>query len=509
MERREEKNIEKASHLKHEKLSNITGSGSGILNDVDSFYTFPENNNEIEYCSGTACFVSRFRDPSLFGLAEKSEKKTYCLGKCYLGPASSNKNGEPNIEVKSSAAIVLENIVNGPLRDIKDYSNTGGFLALKNAIAMNREEVVGTIKDSMLRGRGGAGFPTGVKWESVLTQSSDRKYVVVNADEGDAGAYIDKVIMEYDPFKLLEGTVIAGYASGSSTGYIYIRREYPEAVSTILGAIQSMNENGFLGRNILGSDFSFDLHVVVGKGSYVCGEETAMLRAIEGRRPEVSVRPPYPTENGLFNMPTVIDNVETLANVPWILTKGADKFKDLGFSKSRGTKAVSLNSLFKRPGLYEIDPGMSLEDLIFEIGGGLKEGNVSGVIIGGPLAGIVTPDKFSTKLGYEEMHAIGASLGHGGVIAFDEHTSMHELIENVSTFVAFESCGKCTPCRVGSRVIRDAFSARTNKSLSYDDYTDIVSTLKEASLCGLGTGLGDFLSSANTNFNREVRSCFA
>ncbi len=477
---------------------------------IDSFYSFPVETGNVEYCSGTACFVARHLDDDTFQMSNKSEKKTYCLGRCYQAPASSAKSGDPEIQSRSNTTVILENAVKGRLRDIQDYLKANGFSALKKALSMSREDVIRNIEDSQLRGRGGAGFPTGKKWRSVFNTVDEQKYIVVNADEGDPGAYIDKVIMEYDPFKLLEGAMIAGYSVGSKLAFIYIRREYPESISSVSRAIQDMKARGLLGDNILGSNFSFNIRVVVGKGSYVCGEETALLKSIEHDRPEVSLRPPYPTEKGLFGKPTVINNVETMANVPWIITNGPDKFAELGFSKSRGTKGISLNSLFNNPGLYEVEMGISIHEIVDEIGGGLRSGTIKGVIIGGPLAGIVSPAKFSTRLGYEEMRAIGAELGHGGIVAFDENTSIKDLIENISSFVSYESCGKCTPCRQGSRVVQRLFSNNPEARDGWNegDFLNLISALKETSLCGLGSGLGEFLESANENYRDEVTSCF-
>lgn len=478
--------------------------------EIDSFYSFPKEPGNVEYCSGAACFVARKLDPDLFNMSEKSEIKTYCLGKCYLAPASSKKTGKPRIEIRSKEAIVLDNAVHGTVLDLDEYITKGGFSALKKALLMKPEDVISEVERSSLRGRGGAGFPTGKKWRSVLNETAQQKYIVVNADEGDPGAYIDKTIMEYDPFKLLEGAMIAGYSVGSNKCYIYIRREYPDSISTITKAIGDLRANNLLGKNIQKSRFSFEIEVVRGKGSYVCGEETAMLRSIEGNRPEVSLRPPYPTEKGLFGKPTVVNNVETLANIPWIILHGADEFAGIGFSKSRGTKVVSLNSLFVNPGLYEVDMGVTIDEIVNDIGGGLKSGTIRGVIVGGPLTGIVPPNKFDTRIGYEEMRSIGAELGHGGIIAFDENTAIRELVENVSSFVAYESCGKCTPCRQGSREIQRIFSPNNKSGDTYteEDFSQLVTALRETSLCGLGSGLGEFLESAITNYKEDIDSCF-
>ncbi|QRF74873.1 NADH dehydrogenase I subunit F [Thermoplasmatales archaeon] len=481
-----------------------------MTEEIDSFYSSPATGNKVEYCSGTACFVARGKNPARFSRGYEQKVRTYCLGKCYEAPSSSEGTSIPIISAKTSPPVVLENIVRGPADSLARYKEMGGFKALRKALEMKPVEIVEEVERSSLRGRGGAGFPTGKKWSSVLSQDSREKYVVVNADEGDPGAYIDRLLLELDPFRILEATIIAGYATGASNAYIYIRREYPEAIKTVSRAVQEMIDGGFIGSGILGSGFSIDVHIVPGKGSYVCGEETALIRSIEGRRPEVALRPPYPTEKGLYDKPTVVNNVETLANIPWIINNGAARFAEIGFSKSRGTKAVSLNSLFRNPGLYEVEMGTTIDHVVNDIGGGLKSGKIKGIIVGGPIAGIIPPSKFGTRIGYEEMKAIGGELGHGGFVAFDEETSIKDLISHVSSFVAYESCGKCTPCRLGSRTVEEVFSGlQTGDRWTREDYEALSDALLDTSLCGLGGGLGEFLKSASENYHEEVDACFA
>jgi formate dehydrogenase iron-sulfur subunit len=371
---------------------------------------------------------------------------------------------------------------------------------------------VSSIEASGLRGRGGAGFSTGKKWRVVAEQKGPEKFVVANADEGDPGAYIDRFLLEDDPHRLLEAMAIAGYAVGATQGYIYLRKEYPHARIALERALLEARQEGFLGKRILCSDFPFDVELIVGQGSYVCGEETALLNSIEGRRPEVRLRPPYPSEYGLLGKPTLINNVETLANIPWIVRNSADAFRRLGFSKSRGTKVLSLNSLFRNPGLYEVEFGMSIRDIVGDLGGGLKAGTVKGVIVGGPLAGIIPPHLFDTPLGFEELARIGASVGHGGMIAFDEHASIAELIHHVFEFAAYESCGKCTPCRLGSRRIEQMFrqivKAGCVPAQEKKECMEVVSALAMTSLCGLGTGLAEFAQSALRHYAEELEPCF-
>jgi formate dehydrogenase iron-sulfur subunit len=336
--------------------------------------------------------------------------------------------------------------------------------------------------------------------------------VVANADEGDPGAYIDRFLLEDDPHRLIEAMAIAGYAVGAGKGYIYLRKEYPQARLALQNAFQEARRQGFLGERILHKTFSFDVELVIGQGSYVCGEETALLNSIEGRRPEVRLRPPYPSECGLFGKPTLINNVETLANIPWIIKHGGEAFRRLGFSNSRGTKVLSLNSLFRNPGLYEVEFGMTVRQIVEDLGGGLKSGILKGVMIGGPLAGIVPPDLLDTLLGFEELAQIGASVGHGGVIAFDDHTPIASLIHHVFDFAAYESCGKCTPCRLGSRRVERIFEAITKGedcvAGEKKECKEIISALAMTSLCGLGTGLAEFARSALHHYAEELEPCF-
>jgi formate dehydrogenase iron-sulfur subunit len=304
---------------------------------------------------------------------------------------------------------------------------------------------------------------------------------------------------------------IAARATDASKAWIYVRAEAPRAAEILRTAITEARGAGLLGQRILGRDFPFDIEVFVGHGSYVCGEETALLNSIEGRRPEVRVRPPYPTEHGLWSQPTLVNNVETLVSVPWIVEHGGEAYHALGFSNSPGTKAVSLNSLFKSPGLYEVEFGVTVRHIVEELGGGLRAGKLKGTIIGGPLAGIIPPHLLDTPFGFEELHAIGASVGHGGVVAFDEHTSIAALMHHVFSFGAYESCGKCTPCRLGSRRIEQVFAdiVRDGATNYWDEKEceRIISALKLTSLCGLGTGLAEFAESALRHYGKELELC--
>lgn len=463
-------------------------------------------------CQGTACFAARHLNPARWEQAAAQTERLYCLGQCYMSPAIAGEDARPHMAVHARQPILLERVLNGGARRIETYREQGGYRALEMALRTSPDQVVSIIEASGIRGRGGAGFPTGRKWRAVLSQPARPKYVVSNADEGDPGAYIDRFLLEDDPHCQIEGMIIAGYAVGANEGYIYLRKEYPQAEASLRQALAEAEEAGWLGDHVGGTDFKFRLKIVMGHGAYICGEETALLNSIEGRRAEVRARPPYPTEQGLWNQPTLVNNVETLANIPWILTHGAEAYRQLGFSKSQGTKLISLNSLFNRPGLYEIEFGMTLREIVETLGGGLKTGTLKGIIIGGPLAGIVPPSTFDTRFGFEELRAVGAMVGHGGIVAFDERTSIRELIEHIFSFGAYESCGKCTPCREGGRRIEEIFARMASEGPATApqraEWTDINAALMATSLCGHGTGMAEFARSASRYYPTEVEACF-
>ncbi len=480
--------------------------------DVESFYHLPHGEHTGKACQGTACFAARHFNPDRWAEASAQNPRIYCLGECFAAPAKGQTHPRPPVKVFSKHGIVLGRIAAGGARSLAAYQKHGGYGALKKALENLPEQVLAAVEISGLRGRGGAGFPAGRKWRAVASQPAGEKYVVANADEGDAGAYIDRYLMEDDPHALIEGMVLAGYAVGASKGYIYVRLEYPLADKVMRAAIAEARAAGWLGPQVGGKNFSFDLEVYSGHGSYVCGEETSLLRSIEGKRPEVMARPPYPTERGLFDKPTLLNNVETLVNVPWIITHGGETYAALGFSKSRGTKALSLNSLFNHPGLYEVEFGVTVRHIVEEIGGGLRGGGkLMGVIIGGPIIGMIPPHLLDTQLGFEELAAIGAGVGHGGVVAFDENTSIPALMEHVFSFGAYESCGKCTPCRSGSgrveEIFRNALGGDATKA-DLQECRELVVALKLASLCGHGTGLARFAESILRYYPTEIDPCF-
>jgi formate dehydrogenase iron-sulfur subunit len=334
---------------------------------------------------------------------------------------------------------------------LEDYAAHGGWQGLQQALSLSSEAVVQTVLDSGLRGRGGAAFPAGIKWRTVLGAVSTQKYVVCNADEGDSGTFSDRMTLEGDPFMLIEGMVIAGLAVGATQGFIYIRSEYPHAIATMRQAIALCESAGFLGSDVMGSGQAFALQVRKAAGSYVCGEETAMLESIEGKRGIVRAKPPLPAIEGLFGQPTVINNVITLASVPLILAKGSAFYKNFGVGRSTGTLPFQLAGNIRHGGLVERAFGLTLRELLFDFGGGSRSGRpIKAVQVGGPLGAYVPESQWDVPLDYEAYAAIGAVVGHGGIVVHDDSANMAQLARYAMAFCALESCGKCTPCRIGS-----------------------------------------------------------
>jgi formate dehydrogenase iron-sulfur subunit len=373
---------------------------------------------------------------------------------------------------------------------IANYVEHGGFAGLRKALAMPSQEITKAVVDSGLRGRGGAAFPTGIKWQTVLDQVAAQKYIACNADEGDSGTFADRMLMEGDPFTLIEGMTIAGLAVGATQGYIYLRAEYPHAYRALNEAIAVAYREKYLGDSVLGSGKRFDLQVRLGAGAYICGEETSMLESLEGKRGEVRVRPPLPAIKGLFGMPTVVNNVLTFAAVPMIIEKGANFYRDLGVGKSRGTLAVQLAGNIKRGGLVEIAFGATLRELLYEFGGGSASGRpIRAVQVGGPLGAYIPESQFDVAIDYEALTSIGALLGHGGIVVFDDTVDMAHMARYAMEFCAAESCGKCTPCRIGSTrgvELIDSIVKNDNREHNVAKLNNLCETMLHGSLCGLG-----------------------
>jgi formate dehydrogenase iron-sulfur subunit len=373
---------------------------------------------------------------------------------------------------------------------LDDFIEHGGYRGLSRALEMPPGDVIAEVTKSGLRGRGGAGFPTGIKWKTAADAPATQKYIVCNADEGDSGTFSDRMIMEGDPFVLIEGMTIAAIAVGASRGYIYLRSEYPHAKRSLTQAIATAYSKGYLGANVLGSDKSFDLEIRLGAGAYICGEETAMLESIEGRRGMVRFKPPLPAIEGLFGKPTVINNVISFATVPIILDRGADFFRDFGAGNSRGTLPIQLAGNSKRPGLIETSMGVTLREIVHDYGEGTASGReVRAVQVGGPLGAYFPAAMLDTPLDYESMAARGGILGHGGIVVFDESVDMARMARYAMEFCAIESCGKCTPCRIGSirgaELIDDIINRRRVRE-SLEVLRDLCDTMKFGSLCLLG-----------------------
>ncbi len=387
--------------------------------------------------------------------------------------------------------IVLRNcgIINPD--SIEEYLANEGYQGFEKALkSMTPEQVIEEIIQSGLRGRGGAGFPTGLKWRFASQSRAADKYVVCNGDEGDPGAFMDRSVLEGDPHSVLEGMLIAGYAQGANHGYIYVRAEYPLAVRRLKRAIRQAEERGFLGRGILGTNFNFEIRIKEGAGAFVCGEETALIASIEGQRGMPRLRPPFPTTAGLFGCPTAINNVETFGNISWIILKGADAFAQMGVGRSRGTKVFALAGKIVRGGLIEVPMGLSLREVIYEVGGGIKEGRAfKAVQMGGPSGGCIPAHLIDTPVDYESVTKTGAIMGSGGMVVMDERTCMVDVARFFLNFTQKESCGKCTFCRIGTKrmlEILERICRGEGKEEDIPTLVDLSEKIRKGSLCGLG-----------------------
>jgi formate dehydrogenase iron-sulfur subunit len=373
---------------------------------------------------------------------------------------------------------------------LDDYKATGGWKGLEKALSLGPSATIAEVEASGLRGRGGAGFPTGRKWRTVADAGGGQKYIVCNADEGDSGTFADRMILEGDPFLLIEGMIVAGFAVGADKGFVYLRSEYPDAAEVFAAALAEARRVGFLGEKIGGSDFRFDIDLRIGAGAYVCGEETSLLESLEGKRGQVRARPPLPAHKGLFGRPTIVNNLVSLATVPAILTRGAAFYRDIGTGRSRGTVPIQLAGNVKRGGLYEAPFGMSLGDLVDDIGGGTASGRpVRAVQVGGPLGAYFPRSLFDTPFDYEAFAARNGLIGHAGIVVFDDSVDMARQARFAMEFCAIESCGKCTPCRIGSTrgvEVIDRILAGRDKAGDAALLEDLCQTMKFGSLCALG-----------------------
>ena len=411
---------------------------------------------------------------------------------------------------KKQKRIALKNcgVINP--QDIEEYIAFDGYRALERVLReMTQDEVIDEIKKSGLRGRGGAGFPTGKKWELTKSYEADQKYVVCNADEGDPGAFMDRSILEGDPHSVLEAMEIAGFAIGANKGYIYVRAEYPIAVKRLKVAIKQAREYGFLGKNIFNTGFDFDVEIRLGAGAFVCGEETALLESIEGKRGQPRIKPPYPAESGLWGKPTLINNVETFANITQIILKGADWFSTIGTENSKGTKVFALGGNVNNIGLVEVPMGTTLREIVYDIGGGIPNGrDFKAAQTGGPSGGCIPKEHLDTPIDYESLKEIGSMMGSGGLIVMDDTKCMVSLAKFYLQFTVSESCGKCTPCRIGTKRMLEILERLCDgEADEYDVYKleKLAVSIKKSSICGLGQSAPNPVISTLKYFRDEFR----
>ncbi|MBR2742337.1 MAG: NADH-quinone oxidoreductase subunit NuoF [Clostridia bacterium] len=427
----------------------------------------------------------------------------------YVDPASGEKISKQDditfYKKQSRVALYGCGVINP--EDINEALGMGAYQGLKKALSMTQQEVVDEILASGLRGRGGGGFPSGRKWQFALNQKNDEKYVVCNGDEGDPGAFMDRSILEGNPLAVIEGMVIAGYAIGAKNGYFYVRAEYPIAVRRLRIAIKQAKEAGLLGENILGTGFSFDCHIRLGAGAFVCGEETALLNSIEGKRGMPRPRPPFPAVEGLWGKPTIVNNVETLACVPYIMRNGAAKFASVGTEKSKGTKVFALGGKVNNVGLVEVPMGTTLRELIYDIGGGIPGGKkFKAIQTGGPSGGCLTTDFLDEPIDFDNLVQKGSMMGSGGAIVMDEDNCMVDVAKFYMEFICDESCGKCTPCRIGTKRMLEILTRITEGKGTMEDLDELEElsqTVKANSLCALGQTAANPINSTLAHFKDE------
>ena len=510
------------------QLADEYNVGMSTVHGAETFYEFlrPEHKEKKAWvCNGSACMCAGNQDEIKKKLVNKLGKdkvgEMFCLGHCYENAAfhydgynySGNDINEIDEIIKgkkinnkniNSVSHASTNILMG-----EDLSTIEKFKdLLLQTLKKDKSETLKTITESNLCGRGGAGFPTGMKWNFCSQQKVKKKYVVCNADEGDSGAFSDRYLLEDQPLKVLFGMIACAYIIGSDEGVLYIRGEYPKSIEIINGTINELKKLNLLGDNILGTDFSCDLSICIGQGAYICGEETALIASIEGRRAEVDVRPPFPTVEGLYKKPTVVNNVETLAAVACILKHGAKSFSSIGNLKSAGTKLVCLDSLFKNPGVYEMDMGTPMKKLIYDIGGGFVE-PVKALQVGGPLGGVI-PIKEIEKLNldFQEFTNAGFMLGHAGIVSIPENFNMVKYIHHLFKFTAEESCGKCFPGRLGSYRGKEMFDQAINKTnkIPIKLLNELLITMKKGSLCALCGAIPSPIQNILKYFTHEFKT---
>lgn len=483
------------------------GRAAGAMEVYDKLKDYLEQNEGAYILKRTGCIGMCFEEPivSLSGseigeitLGKVNAENVINLIEEYRKDIIPSSNIVLSDKVEASCndlfayqqRIVLQNCGRIDPLSIEDYEASGGYQALRKALTLSPQEIINEVKISGLRGRGGAGFPTGLKWSFAASAKSDIKYIICNADEGDPGAFMDRSVLEGDPHRVLEGMIIGAYAIGAHKGYIYCRAEYPLAIEHLKMALVSAREKNYLGDNILGTDFSFELSIKEGAGAFVCGEETALMQSIEGKRGMPSIRPPYPAESGLWGKPTNINNVETWANIPWIIKNGGEAFKAIGMEKSSGTKVFALAGKIAGSGLIEVPMGITLRDIIYKVGGGMKtEKPFKAVQLGGPSGGCIPADLLDIPVDYDSITATGAIMGSGGMVVMDSGTCMVDVARYFLNFTQNESCGKCTFCRIGTRRMLEILNRITEGKGELEDLDrleELALNISKGSLCGLG-----------------------
>ncbi|MBK8925835.1 MAG: NAD(P)H-dependent oxidoreductase subunit E [Crocinitomicaceae bacterium] len=516
------------SKAKMEELADKFLFGKGNIYGTVSFYDFLKEENkgkQVYVCNGSACLTAGTQEEvkEKLGSVFKAEEigEMCCMGRCHENAAFSYKG--KNYSGADIDAIHTIKEGTGKTKEKFTVDNIGTqiltamfpgvdyyYTTLAVALRRSKEDLLQELKTSNLRGRGGAGFPIAFKMQTAKDMDSAIKFVVCNADEGDPGAYSDRYLLEEQPHSVLLGMMIAGYVIGAETGVLYIRAEYPEAIDIVQKAIDALRSKKLLGKNILGTGFNYDFKIIKAQGAYICGEETALLNSIEGKRPEVRVRPPYPAQQGLFNKPTIVNNVETLACIPYIIQNGGAKFASIGNGKSTGTKLVCLDSHFNKPGMYEVDMGTPLDIVIKKLGGGYKK-KVKALHIGGPLGGLVPSNKTKDlTVDFESFSSNGFLLGHASVVGIPEEFPMIKYIEHLFEFTAHESCGKCFPCRLGSTRGKELVKKSLDGTFKIDRvlFRDLLETMETGSLCALGGGLPLPVKNALQYFDKELKPYF-
>ncbi|UTW62632.1 NAD(P)H-dependent oxidoreductase subunit E [bacterium SCSIO 12741] len=526
------KSAESSGTVEVKELSELAEEflfGDANTYGATSFYDFLKEENKgkkVYVCNGSACMCAGTQEKLTEDLKQHFHAQEIghmcCLGRChengafsYEGNNYSAKSEQEIAEIIEGKKPALDNYYVGTNCEnpilTADFPGVESFYApLWEALKTSPDEWLEEYKKSGLRGRGGAGFPKSYKLEAVKKAKGNKKFIVCNADEGDPGAYSDRWLMEERPHLVLFGMMLAGYIAGADRGVLYIRAEYPESVRIAEDAIQDLINRGYLGDNIQGTGFNFHFKVIKAAGAYVCGEETALLSSIEGQRPEVRVRPPYPAEKGLFNCPTLVNNVETFASVHYIVSKGGGDYGSRGRGRSTGTKLVCLDSFFNRPGMYEVEMGTPLQEVIDGLGQGFKS-PVKALHIGGPLGGIVPASHFEKlTIDFESFAENGFLLGHAGILSIPEDFPMVKYLEHLFEFTSVESCGKCFPCRLGAKRGWEMLTKVQNEDYRIDRelFDDLLETMEDGSLCALGGGLPLGVKNALDHFNEELREYF-